>query len=173
MRIIDIAEIRDKADVLCYDEDDTVYDAIQGMAKRNVGSAVIIKKDRTVCGIFTERDVMMKVAAKGLDMKATKLKAVMVKDVKTGRPEDTILNSLRRMSQGRFRHLPIVDKNNKLIGLISQGDFVALSWGQMFQHFTQDTKTSFMSYTQLWMMVIGIMIYISVILYVLVYEVFG
>ncbi len=83
----------------------------------------------------------------------------------TGDPEDSILSSLRRMSQGHFRHLPIVDENKKLVGLVSQGDFVALTWGQLFHHLRQDTKSSFMTYTQLWMMIIGIMIYFSIVLY--------
>ncbi len=167
MRIIDIPEFRDKTDILCFEENETVYKAIQGMAARNIGSVVIIKNNRTVCGVFTERDVLMRVAAKGLDMKTTKLRQVMTRDVKTGDPEDSILSSLRRMSQGHFRHLPIVDDNKKLIGLVSQGDFVALTWGQLFHHLKQDTKSSFMTYTQLWMMIIGIMVYFSIVLYML------
>src|SRR5260221_7820210 len=164
MRISDIAEFKDKKNVFSLKETNSVFDAVQGMTERVVGSCVILDENEAVIGIFTERDLLTKIAYEGRDLKTTKLKEVMTAPPRTGYVEDSVLDSLRRMSQGRFRHLPIVDENNHLLGLLSQGDFVALTWGQLFHHLKQGTKTSFIFYTSLWILVIGILIYITVLL---------
>lgn len=74
------------------------------------------------------------------------------------------MDSLRRMSNGRFRHMPIIDEKDNVKGMISQGDFVAVTWSQLFSKFKQLSKASFLSYTQLWMLVIGILAYITLVM---------
>ena len=160
MRVIDIPEFRDKSDVLCFTENENVDAAIKKMAELRIGSAVVITGDRKVAGIFTERDVMMKVVAKDKDPKQTNLKDVMTSDVKVAKMNDEILTCLRRMSQGRFRHLPVVDDDGKLIGILSQGDFVAFTWGQLFSQLKNQAKASFLSFTQLWMIITALALYV-------------
>ena len=166
MKVTDIPEFHDKSDVLCFKEEDTAEKAIQEMVRLNFGSAVITR-GRKVVGIFTERDVMIKVVALGKDPKKLKIKDVMSKGVKVARKDDKVLHCLRRMSQGRFRHLPVVDESDNLIGILSQGDFMAFTWSQLFSQLKNQTKASFLSYTQLWMIALAIAVYIlGIIIYV-------
>lgn len=158
MKIIEIPEFKDRGNVLQLTPTTTVYEACQEMAKKNYGSCLITEKS-ILKGIFTERDLLLKVTAKGLDPKKTKLKDVMSADPKTAFVEDDIFESLRRMNAGRFRHLPVVDEKNHVIGIVSQGDFVALTWGQFVQRFQQYTVSSFATHTQLWMIFLGVLVY--------------
>ncbi len=122
--ISDMPEFVDKSQVLSFEETDSIDKAVQEMAARNYGAVLVTSKGKLV-GIFTERDLLRRVAAKGLDMKRKKLKDVMSTNLKTAQVSDNIVDCLRRMSQGRFRHMPVVDTKGNLKGLLSQGDFVA------------------------------------------------
>ena len=154
MRIVDIPEFQDKDKLLTCRKGLTVLEACQMMQKENRG-----ENDETLIGIFSERDVLNRVVAIKKDPEKITIDEVMTKDVKTGSLTDNIPESMRRMSQGRFRHLPIVDDDNKLIGIVSQGDFVALTWYDLWHRFKQKTKTSFIGFTQVWMIVIAIILY--------------
>ncbi len=124
MRICDMPEFRDKTNVLSFEPENTIAEAIDAMHEKNYG-AIIITKNEKLVGIFTERDLLRRVAAKRLDIETTQLKEVMTTNISTANIDDRISESLRRMSQGRFRHMPVIDDQGKLKGLLSQGDFVA------------------------------------------------
>jgi CBS domain-containing protein len=160
MRIIDIPEFKDKSTVLTIDEEMSVYDAVKVIVKHGYGSAAVLK-DKKLVGMFTERDVLNKVAAKAKDVKKIKVKDVMTKKVKTASSESLISDSLRRMSQGRFRHLPIVDKKGALLGMVSQGDLISYSWPQIFNLLGHKAKSSFLTYTQIWVLLLAIFAYIT------------
>jgi signal-transduction protein with cAMP-binding, CBS, and nucleotidyltransferase domain len=160
MKVSEIPEFKDKNHILTVAESCTIYEAAKEMKKFNYGS-VVVTKDKKVLGILTERDVLNEVVAKALDVKKTKVSAVMNKNVKTARDSETVQNLLRRMSHGRFRHVPIVDGSKNLIGLVSQGDLVAYSWSQILHLMGDKTKSSFLSHTQVWMMIIAILTYIT------------
>ena len=159
MKISEIPEFKDKNHTLALSENETVFKAAKEMKRFHYGSVVITKPNKEVIGILTERDVLNQVAARGLDTKKTKISKVMNKKVKTTNQDETVEDLLRRMSQGRFRHAPIVDNDNHLLGLISQGDLVAYSWGQIFHLMASKTKSSFLSHTQVWTMIIAILTY--------------
>lgn len=161
MKINEIPEYKDRGEVLNMAATATVESAVQKMRDNNFGS-VVITKGRKVEGIFTERDLLTRVVANKEDIKTLKLKDVMTTDVKTAIEGDDISDSIRRMSQGRFRHLPIVDENENLIGLVSQGDFVAFTWSDLFQRLKNKTQSQFLSHTQLWMMFAVMMIYLTI-----------
>lgn len=158
MKIIEIPEFKDRGNVLQVTESTTVLEACTQMSAKNFGSCLITDKG-ILKGIFTERDLLVKVISKGLDPKKTKIKEVMTTNPKTANVDDNIFESLRRMNAGRFRHLPVVDAQNKVIGIVSQGDFVAMTWGQFFQRFQQYTVSSFSTHTQLWMIFLGVLLY--------------
>jgi CBS domain-containing protein len=158
MRIIDIPEFRDRKAVLEFAPNTPLLDACKKMAEHNYGSSVISIKGKIV-GIFTERDLLVKVVGKGLDPKKLTLSEVMTPSPKTANVDDSVIDSLRRMNAGRFRHLPIVDDQAHVIGIVSQGDFVAVTWGQLLHRFTQHTKSSFQQNTQIWMVLLGVLIY--------------
>jgi len=108
--------------VLTVDINDTVFDAISLMAELNVG-AVLVQKDDTISGIFTERDYLQKIALKSLSSKQTRVGDVMTTPVISAEPGDSIQQCMETMTTCHCRHLPVVE-NGKLLGIVSIGDLV-------------------------------------------------
>ena len=108
--------------VLSVESGDTVFDAITLMAEVNIG-AVLVQKDNTIIGIFTERDYLQKVALKDRTSKTLSVGEVMTSPVITVSPADSVQHCMETMTNCRCRHLPVVD-NEKLLGIISIGDLV-------------------------------------------------
>ena len=102
--------------------DATVKDACQRMRDRRIGAVLIIEADRRLVGIFTGRDAVHRVLAEGKNAARTTLAEVMTRDPDTMPPGNTAIEALRRMEDGRFRHLPIVD-DGKVVGIVSRFDF--------------------------------------------------
>ena len=100
----------------------TVKDACQRMRDRRIGAVLIIEADRRLVGIFTGRDAVHRVLAAGKNAARTTLAEVMTRDPDTMPPGNTAIEALRRMEDGRFRHLPIVD-DGKVVGIVSRFDF--------------------------------------------------
>lgn len=166
MRITDMPEFHDKRKVLTLTGDETVFEAAKAMTEVLYGSVVIIDSKRKILGIFTERD-LLKTIGRGMDCNKVKIKDVMSTDINVAKASDDIANSLRRMNQGRFRHLPIVDEHGHLIGMMSQGDFVAYTWPQLVHRLSQSTVVSFLTNTQVWMLIVAILGYAAVMHYLL------
>ncbi|MBZ4210523.1 MAG: CBS domain-containing protein [Rhodoferax sp.] len=97
--------------------DQTVSDASSMMQTRNVG-AVLVIADGKLMGIFTERDAVFRVIAKGLDPTATRLADVMTVEPITLSPEKSYGHALLLMQENGFRHVPVV-QNGVPIGIIS------------------------------------------------------
>jgi CBS domain-containing protein len=73
-------------------------------------------------GIVTDRDLVLKVLAEGSDPRSTQIDGVMTTDVVACNPEDACDKALDLMEQHQVRRIPIVDKDNRLVGIISQAD---------------------------------------------------
>ncbi|TSA10776.1 MAG: CBS domain-containing protein [Comamonadaceae bacterium] len=97
--------------------DQTVSDASSMMQTRNVG-AVLVIADGKLMGIFTERDAVFRVIAKGLDPTTTRLADVMTVEPITLSPEKSYGHALLLMQENGFRHVPVV-QNGVPIGIIS------------------------------------------------------
>ena len=97
--------------------DKTVSQAARLMAAKNAGAVLVIEGDQLV-GIFTERDVVFRVIAPGLEPKATLLREVMTADPKTLGPTHSYGHALVLMQENGFRHVPVVDEG-QAIGIIS------------------------------------------------------
>ena len=100
----------------------TVADAIKVMAENNIGAVVIVDENFRPIGIFTERDLLIKVCAKGLDPAKVRLEEVMTKDPVTIKEDTPVMQALEIMMNFGFRHLPIVDDNGVLVGIVSIRD---------------------------------------------------
>jgi CBS domain-containing protein len=100
----------------------TVYEALELMAAKNIGSLVVIEQEH-VAGMFTERDYARKVVLKGRSSKSTTVGELMTTDVLYVSPDDTIENCMALMTSKRLRHLPVME-NGKLAGVVSIGDIV-------------------------------------------------
>ncbi|MDS4030857.1 MAG: CBS domain-containing protein [Candidatus Contendobacter sp.] len=102
----------------------TVADAIRAMTEHKVGSVMIPNADGSPAGIFTERDVLNLCAEGRTDFAKMSIRPCMTCDMTTGKPGDTISEVLAVMTTKRFRHMPVVDEDGKLIGVVSIGDLV-------------------------------------------------
>ena len=100
----------------------TVRDALQLMAKRQIGSVLVVQGE-ALLGIFTERDYARKLALQGLSSAETMLVNVMTARLYVVSPRQTVQECLGIITKGRLRHLPVVD-GGELVGLVSIGDLV-------------------------------------------------
>jgi CBS domain-containing protein len=87
------------------------------MAKKNVGAIVVMER-RQLVGIFTERDIVFRVVARGLDPNTTCVADVMTRSVHTIDADAPFGSALLIMHDNRFRHMPVV-ANGKLVGMVS------------------------------------------------------
>ncbi len=99
----------------------SVADAIAVMAERDIGAVLIMDEDGLVSGIFTERDVLVRIVKVGRDPKTTPISMVMTRDVTFVTPGTTIEAALSLMYVKRFRHLLVID-GPKVHGLLSLRD---------------------------------------------------
>jgi CBS domain-containing protein len=102
----------------------SVVDAVRIMTARNIGAVPVVEDERLV-GIFTERDVMARVVAVGLDPKSTPVGDVMSPDLVTADVRDSCDTCLRRMQQARVRHLIVLDEG-RLAAILSLRDLLAV-----------------------------------------------
>jgi CBS domain-containing protein len=120
--------MRNLSDVICdqnpliVPETTTVKSACQRMHERRAGSVLVTDESGTLVGIFTGRDAVCAVLAKGRSASKTPLSAVMTRNPVTMKPNRTALDALRLMWDGGFRHVPLVD-GDKIVGCVSRGDF--------------------------------------------------
>lgn len=103
---------------------DTVGKAAQLMQRENVGPVPVIDSQQTkrLIGIVTDRDLALKILADGRDPQNTQVEAVMTRDLITCREDDDLQAALAAMGEHQVRRVPIVDEQNRLVGIIAQAD---------------------------------------------------
>lgn len=99
----------------------TVHEAVELMHERNVG-AVAVVEDGKLAGIFTERDVMNRVVRERLDPERTPVADVMSKDVVSAKRDMPYGDALSMMVGRHFRHIPVVDDEMQVTGMLSVRD---------------------------------------------------
>lgn len=102
---------------------DTVFHALKVMADNRVGAVLVLDGERLV-GIFSERDYARKVILVGKASKETSVAEIMTDKVMYVTPDNTVQECMALMTQGHFRHLPVLDDNQQVVGVISIGDLV-------------------------------------------------
>ena len=101
---------------------DSVLRAIEIMATRHVGALLVMGQDRLL-GIISERDYARKVILKNRSSHDTPVGDIMTANPVTVSPDATVHQCMEMMTEGRFRHLPVVDKG-RVVGMLSIGDLV-------------------------------------------------
>lgn len=96
----------------------SVLDAVQVMAEEGVGAVAVVENER-VCGIFTERDVMLRVVLRDRHPRDVQIRDVMTSPVETITDLTPAEDALNHMLERHLRHLPILDENGKLQGMLS------------------------------------------------------
>ena len=95
----------------------------QQLSTRRIGSVLVLDGEGSVAGIVSERDLVRALASHGAKAMELEARQVMTRDVVTCDPDDSIDHVMQTMTQGRFRHLPVV-RHGELLGLVSIGDVV-------------------------------------------------
>lgn len=104
------------------DQNKTILDAAKLMAKSDIGAVVCKESDGTLAGIFTERDLLKKVVALGVDLNEP-IASVMTRNLVTAQLHDELDKIPGLMVRGGFRHVPIMDGFD-LVGILSIKDLL-------------------------------------------------
>ena len=109
-------------DCTCVGENDTVLEAAEKLAELNVGAMPICGEDDRLKGMVTDRDIVVKIVAKGMDPSSTPVSELATQDeVVTIGADDPIDEALRTMASHKVRRLPVID-GHELVGIVSQAD---------------------------------------------------
>jgi len=106
------------SDFVTVGKDVSTGDAARLMSEKKIGSLVIVEGDALV-GIFTERDLMNKVVSEKKDPETTLVKDVMTTSLVTAEVEDSILEVLEKMGEHHIRHLPLLNGEQKPVGMLT------------------------------------------------------
>jgi CBS domain-containing protein len=101
----------------------TILDACRLLTEHRIGAVLVLDEASHVVGVFSERDVVRRIAEHGVRALDLPLGEVMTRNVLTCKPEDSVDDVMAVMTARRVRHLPVLD-DGKLIGLVSIGDVV-------------------------------------------------
>ncbi len=118
-----IPDIIDKQEVASLPSDCTIREASRYMVEQGVGS-VLVMDEGNLKGIFTERDALRIFVATRRNPDQTNMADVMTDDLQTISPDASPEEALKRMTEGKFRHMPVVDSGGKVLGVISQRDLI-------------------------------------------------
>ena len=110
-------------DIWSVSTDTPVYKALELMFEKNCGAVLVVDEEKLV-GIFSERDYARKVILKGKSSKDTLVEAIMSSEVVCIEPTQTIDDCMTLMTEKHIRHLPVLEGEETLVGLISIGDVV-------------------------------------------------
>src|ERR1700728_999361 len=110
------------AEIFSVTPQDSVLHAIEIMATRHVG-ALLVMDQGALLGIISERDYARKVILKKRSSHDTQVRDIMTSPAVTVQSDDTVHHCMQLMTEGRFRHLPVLH-GNQLVGVLSIGDLV-------------------------------------------------
>lgn len=122
MKIADIVESKGRA-VHTTVPWTTVADAAHLLIEHHIGALVVCEAGQKIRGIISERDIVRGLSKHGAALLTMKIGDVMTHRVATCSPEDTVAQAMARMTRGRYRHLPVVEKDT-MVGMVSIGDLV-------------------------------------------------
>lgn len=111
-------------EVLTIAAEKTVFEALEVMAENEIGALVVIAAGE-LAGVISERDYARGVVLKGRVSRDTSVKEVMTTHVVCVRPDQSVEECMGLMSDKRTRHLPVLDDQGRLAGIVSIGDLVA------------------------------------------------
>lgn len=139
--------------------DQTVLEASREMSTRNIGSVVVTDDENKVVGLVTERDLMRRIVAEDRKPGETKLSEIMTTSLRLASENDSVVDWLRVMSNERFRRLPVVDSEGRLVSIMTQGDFVSYTWPELLKMFSDNVEKRLGFNNQHLWIIGGVMVY--------------
>ena len=109
---------------LTVDLQTTLAAAIQLMRNHRIGCVLVTAADGTLAGILTERDLLQKVAARGLELEGCAVQDYMTGVPETGKPDYPLGYAIQRMIVSDLRYLPLIDASGKPVGIVSSRDII-------------------------------------------------
>jgi CBS domain-containing protein len=118
----DILDVKGR-DVWSISPNASVFEALKRMADKDVGALAVLEADKLV-GILSERDYARKIILQSKASRETLVKEIMTANVVSVHPAQTVQECMELMTNKHIRHLPVVDNDGHLLGMISIGDVV-------------------------------------------------
>ncbi len=121
-----VSEIMSEKNVLSVkiDSNKNIFEISKLMIKNNVGSVLFIDAHNKPMGIITERDIIKKVGAKNLKPDNVKCEEIMSSPVITIMAYDSIDTAAKKMKENKIKRLPVIEENNRIVGIISTTDII-------------------------------------------------
>ncbi len=110
-------------EVVSIEPNASLASAVELLAAKRIGAIVILGAGRRVAGILSERDIVRALAERSATALAEPVSHVMTRKVSTCSENETVVSIMERMTEGKFRHMPVVDQG-QVAGIISIGDVV-------------------------------------------------
>ena len=123
MLVKQILDSKSDKQILAIDPGATVSDVAKVLSERRIGALVVNDKDGRTVGIISERDIVRELGRKGSACLSLAVERLMSRSVVTCTEDATADQALAKMTEGRFRHLPVVS-GEEMVGLVSIGDVV-------------------------------------------------
>ncbi len=123
MLVKSILNSKDVAEVITISPDASIADAAKLLSEHGIGTVVVSSDKKTALGILSERDIVRQLAKVGSVCMEHKVEDYMTKKLVTCVQDSKVEDALKKMTEGRFRHMPVIE-NGVLIGIISLGDVV-------------------------------------------------
>ena len=125
----------------CVTPDTPVAEAAQLMESEDVGSLPVLEGQRVV-GVVTDRDIVVRAVAKGKDPKGMPVREVASGDLVTLTPDDDLSDALTLMATHQVRRLPVVDAENRLVGIVAQADLARVAGEKAIGEMVEDISQS-------------------------------
>ncbi len=109
-------------DVCCIKSDTKLNEVAKLMSENHIGCIPVCDQNNTICGIVTDRDILLRSVACEKDPKTTPVSEVMTCDVCTCKQDDEMTNAESKMAQNQIRRLPVCDEQNHVIGILTLGN---------------------------------------------------
>ena len=123
MIVRNIIDTKPSSRIITVKPTDSVKSAAETLARHRIGAVIVSRDDAIVDGILSERDIVRALGTHGVETLESQVQDLMTAEVIGCRPEDTALSVLEKMTDGRFRHMPVIEAS-RMIGVISIGDVV-------------------------------------------------
>lgn len=130
MRVHQILKDKSAQGVITIAPNASVADAASLLSEKRIGSIVVSADGETMVGILSERDIVRELGKRGPSCMSDTVDALMTKDIVSCSPTEDTVDVMQKMSDGRFRHMPVLDEG-KMVGLISIGDVVKARLAQL------------------------------------------